>query len=401
MKILILTSGVFPDSHSGIPKLVFYTARELRKMGHEIVVLTRQYQPSHPAYEEVEGMRYHRVFIPKRGDILQRFWPLIMPLKSVAWQRKIWREHKDVDVIWVHNPLWLLMSDPKHLWPRSKLIYEMVYRPYSEIISNHGSGLQSRLVGSLLDRVIVYIMKRRADAVSVISWFVYRQCLSMLGARHAKKIHVITPGADPTVFYPVSPEEKKRIRRTLEMDADRISFITARGLKGRTGVDKLIGAASLLKREGIAFSLIIVGSGPMKGKLEEQIAASGLNGHVRILSNVSEETLAAYYRASDAFVLPTQGGEGFGLATAEALASGLVAFGTGNGATTEILEKYNPQWLIHGTDEKHIFEKMHEFCRHPGRFSMPPERIRQITMENYTWEVGARDFLRLAGKLRG
>ena len=176
------------------------------------------------------------------------------------------------------------------------------------------------------------------------------------------------------------------------MDINWTSFITARGLKGRTGVDKLIEAAHLLKQQGIDFSLTIIGKGPMKRKLKEQIATSGLNAHVKILSNLTEEELASHYQASVVFVLPTQGGEGFGLATAEALACGLVSLGTDNGGTTEILKKYNPLWLIKGTDEKHIFEKMYEFCIHPEKLSLPSEDIRCITMKNYTWEVGARAF---------
>ena len=51
-----------------------------------------------------------------------------------------------------------------------------------------------------------------------------------------------------------------------------------------------------------------------------------LEKDIRLLSNLSEEILANYYRASDAFVMPTQGAEAFGLSTIEAISVGLVGF---------------------------------------------------------------------------
>ena len=59
MKFLILTSGVFPDTHSGIGKYVFYKAEQLRKFGHEVIIITRRFHPDHKLHEEIiDGKKF-------------------------------------------------------------------------------------------------------------------------------------------------------------------------------------------------------------------------------------------------------------------------------------------------------------------------------------------------------
>jgi glycosyltransferase involved in cell wall biosynthesis len=60
------------------------------------------------------------------------------------------------------------------------------------------------------------------------------------------------------------------------------------------------------------------------------------------LGRVSDEDLVRWYRSADLVVLPTQELEGFGLATAEALASGTPVLGTPAGATPELLTDLDP-----------------------------------------------------------
>lgn len=393
MKILIITSGIYPDSESGIPKFVYNQAKELHMLGHEVIIITRKYDVSHPTYEMIKGMHYNRVSITKRGDFLHYIWPLQMCVKSIWWQRKIRRIHNDFDLVIIHNAWWSLFSNPKTFWKKSKVIFCLYYEPYSEILSNHGDSLKVRMIGKLFNVVALNTMRKKSDLIIVNSKFVLKQCLAMLGKTHIDRIKVIPGGANTKIFFPVDNYEKKKIREKLKIPLNRTLFITARGLKGRTGVDKLVEAASLLKEQGISFYLIIAGRGPLKQTIERQIKSRGLESNIRLIYIKDENELAVYYQASDVFVLPTQGGEGFGLGTVEALASGLVVLGTNNGATTEILEKYNHRWLINGTDKQSIYEKMLEFCNNPHDFLIPPKSIQSITHQNYNWKIVAKDIL--------
>ena len=76
----------------------------------------------------------------------------------------------------------------------------------------------------------------------------------------------------------------------------------------------------------------------------------GLSENVRFTGRVADDVLKDWYRAADLFVLPTVAYEGFGMATAEALASGTPVIGTPVGATPELLEPLDPRLVAPGTD---------------------------------------------------
>ncbi len=71
--------------------------------------------------------------------------------------------------------------------------------------------------------------------------------------------------------------------------------------------------------KNIAASLIIIGEGPLKNKLEKEIIKNQVQGKVKIMAPVND--LRPFYKACDIFVLPSCGkNEAFGLVQIEAMA---------------------------------------------------------------------------------
>lgn len=392
MKFLLLTPGILPDTHSGIGKIAFYIARELQRAGHQILILTRRYRPEHPLHEQIDGMDYYRIPYPDRMGPLNKVWPVITPALSRQWQRRLRATHPDVDVVWVLNPWWTLACDPHTLWPRATVIAQFYCNPADEIIANNGQTLTARLFGRIYNAITTRGM-RRTDRVSVLSEFARQDALVLLRNTARDPTVLVPGGVDMACFHAATPQEKSALRQTLSLPTDRPIFITVRGMKARTGIDKLVDAAIQLHQQAIPFYLVIVGNGPLKPSLQSQIAAGNLTACVQLLSDLSETQLADCYRASDVFVLPSQAGEAFGLATVEAIATGLVAFGTNNGGTPEILSRYCTDWIIPGADATHIAQKMTDYCRNPSRFHMPLADTVQITQTHYSWQAVARTFL--------
>lgn len=84
------------------------------------------------------------------------------------------------------------------------------------------------------------------------------------------------------------------------------------------GVDVLIRALARVKAR-----LVVAGDGPERQTLEQLARASGVNGRVRFAGAVSDQQVAALYRACDAFVLPSvTRAEAFGMVQLEAMAFG-------------------------------------------------------------------------------
>jgi len=115
------------------------------------------------------------------------------------------------------------------------------------------------------------------------------------------------------------------------------AFLTVRRLAERMGHAPMLRAfASVAARHPGAY-LYVAGDGPLRGRLERLAARLGLTDRVTFLGYVPDAELPGVYASADVFVLPTVELEGFGLATLEALASGLPVVATPVGGTVEVL----------------------------------------------------------------
>ena len=115
------------------------------------------------------------------------------------------------------------------------------------------------------------------------------------------------------------------------------------------GIDRLLRALPLLGRDDV--TLVVAGTGSLAGELPRLAAELGVAERVLFLGRVADDArLADWYRAADLFVLPTSAYEGFGMATAEALASGTPVVGTAVGATPELLAPLDPRLVAASAD---------------------------------------------------
>ena len=76
-------------------------------------------------------------------------------------------------------------------------------------------------------------------------------------------------------------------------------------------------------------TLLIIGDGPLRGELENQISQSHLGDRVHLLGEIQNEELGPYYRAADVFALSSVArSEAFGIVQLEAMAHGLPVVNT-------------------------------------------------------------------------
>jgi glycosyltransferase involved in cell wall biosynthesis len=85
------------------------------------------------------------------------------------------------------------------------------------------------------------------------------------------------------------------------------------------GFDHTIEAVALLAKEGLEFSLAIVGDGSDRRRLEELASAQGVASRVVFRGRLDDEALKTCYRRCDVFILPSAQ-EGFGIVYLEAMA---------------------------------------------------------------------------------
>lgn len=111
-------------------------------------------------------------------------------------------------------------------------------------------------------------------------------------------------------------------------------------LTAQKRVHLALDALACLVAVGREMPLTIVGDGPERAELERRAAALGLTPYVRFLGSVKPADVAELLARADFMLFPAQG-EGFGLAAAEALMSGVpvVACWDGGGVLDIVPER--------------------------------------------------------------
>ncbi len=169
------------------------------------------------------------------------------------------------------------------------------------------------------------------------------------------------------------------------------TFLTVRRLSERMGHDRLLAAFAALQESHPDARLFLAGDGPLHDRLERRAAALGVDDRTTFLGYVPDERLPAAYATADAFVLPTQALEGFGLATLEALASGTPVVATPVGGTVEVLAGLRGRLpadpLVASSRADAIADGMAEWAAlDPGTREAAGETCRQYAREQFSWE---------------
>jgi glycogen(starch) synthase len=103
------------------------------------------------------------------------------------------------------------------------------------------------------------------------------------------------------------------------------------------GVRVLIEAAKILRGQYRSFELLIIGDGPERAALEQFARDSQMGAQVKFAGRLDETQLNASLASASIVVVPSLGGEVFGLVVAETMARGLTVVASDLGAFTEVL----------------------------------------------------------------
>ena len=292
----LLTVSNFFDSHRGGLEIVAgRLARELASRGFEVTWLASDTTPApaEPALRcvaaRVWNVAEERLGVP---------WPVLSP-GSIA---QLWREVKVADAVLLHDALYMasvvtFVAAKAHRRPLV-IIQHIGQIPYRHTVLR---GLMA-----LANRVVAAPVLSGADQVVFISAFV-RSFFGRLRFRSAPQL--VFNGVDTEVFRPACGETRAAARARFGLAGPTALFVGR--FVEKKGVEILRRAAA--RRPDVTFAF--AGWGVIDP------AACGLP-NVRVFSDLAGPALAELYRASDVFVLPSQG-EGFPLVVQEALACGL------------------------------------------------------------------------------
>jgi glycosyltransferase involved in cell wall biosynthesis len=268
----------------GVERVFAEVSRKLAARGHEVTVLCSTDGPGGAGRQD--GVDYVRA--PRRGTLLRD------PVARLA-------AHVRADADVVHVAATYPFTTPSVLRRSHALGVPAVLDFHFEPTPG---GPLGRLALGLYRRVGT-APYRLADAVLVRSLSYGRAAPSLQGVPEARW-RILPNGIDPAAFRPSGPATP----------GDYLLFVGR--LVPYKGVEVLLRA---LSRMAAPPPLLVVGDGPLRGRLEA--LAGQLGVAVRFLGRVGDGDLPALYRGARLTVLPSvTGQEAFGISLIESMACG-------------------------------------------------------------------------------
>lgn len=192
-----------------------------------------------------------------------------------------------------------------------------------------------------------------ADHVITVSRSNLRILTETLGVQ-PEKVSLIPNGFDGELFRPM-PQDKVRARLGLPLEKKII--LTVGNLVPVKGHEYLIRAAEKIVKEKPNVFFVVVGSGPLRKKLEGLVRSLNLEGYFYFAGARPHEEIPFWMNAANLFVLPSVR-ESFGVVQIEALAIGIPVIATINGGSEDIITSEDYGLLCPPANSECLAEKI-------------------------------------------
>jgi phosphatidylinositol alpha-1,6-mannosyltransferase len=259
------------------------------------------------------------------------------------------------------------------------------------VASSHGQELGWLRVGPT--RETLRRIARTLDALTYLTPYTRRHLETVVD--RPEILHQLAGGVDVDLFRP-DPQARTGEGGPVVISVSR--------LVRRKGHDMLLRAWPRVLAAVPDARLVIVGGGPMAGRLEQMAARPELRSSVRLTGFIPLPRVVAELAAADVFVLPCRDDraglqtEGLGLAVLEASAAGLpVVVGRSGGSVESVLDGRTGR-LVHADRPAEIAAALVDLLRDPQRSRAMGAAGREWVCDTWTWTVSAD---RLARVLAG
>lgn len=207
------------------------------------------------------------------------------------------------------------------------------------------------------------------------------------------KVKVNPNGVNTEEFDTVTNEDISRIKEKYRLENKFVVLFVGRVAQIK-GIDTLIRAISILSNENI----ILIVAGPDFGAvtaLQSLVKKLDLEEKIVFTGELERKELRTLIKCCDVLVLPSRGGEAFGIVLAEAMVCGKPVIGSRTGGIPEIVKEGVNGFLFDVNNVEQLSEKISALLLNKELRVKFGENGRQTVKANYTWEKVANDYLRL------
>src|SRR3989338_96782 len=344
MKTLIITLE-YPPQIGGIAS---YVANFTAHIPPEEVVV---YAPVMKGDKEFDAQNNWKVY--RRDTYWLFIWPrglgMFFQVRRIVKKEKIERIH-------IHNVL--------PVGYIGYLLRKLSKVPYTIFL--HGTdfqlAIQDRSKFKKFRRVV-----RTAELVVVNSTFLKKKLLERVEDLANVRVNYPCP-ADFFLTTSITEEEKQHLLSQLALEGKKVILTVARMVEGK-GYPHIIRLLPNILKEIPNLVWIIIGDGPKKQMVIDQLQKQGLQNVVRFLGLVPLAELPKYYQIADTFVLLTHpdetAEEGWGTVFLEAAASGVPVVAGRVGGVEEAVEHMGRGIVVDVQQGKAVVETIVQLLKNP------------------------------------
>jgi colanic acid/amylovoran biosynthesis glycosyltransferase len=165
----------------------------------------------------------------------------------------------------------------------------------------------------------------------------------------------------------------------------------------------LVEALRLLRERGLDFRCTIVGGGPLRGKLEEQVRRAGLEARVELTGPLKQADLIPLYRRAAVFVLMAQSEWHWGIpnVVVEALAARAAVVTTRFGSVEELVRDGETGLLVPARDPFALADAILGLASDDSRRQQLAEAGHRLVAEQFDIHSTLHGYLGLLGRGAG
>ena len=348
------------------------------RRGHEVHVIARR-SPGQPDYEDVSGIRVHRVRTPYN-------------LSAMSSAVRLVHEGRPA-VLHTHSTSGVFLSLIKRVMPTPVVshVHGTTVSAATPAVLRFGRKVYGysplRVASSYVREKALW---RSADRIAAVSSSVVSDLVSKYSVDE-RKIRLVYNGVDPSLFkpegYPKVPEwsflEGKKV----------VLYVGHFGL--RKGLPVLIEAMSRVVKEDPDAVLLCIGGvptwlpkGEYLGYLKSLASKKGLDGRIMFLGSLPQKQLPAYYSLSSVFVLPSNY-EAFPKVIIEAMALGKPVISSKMGGTSDSIEDGVNGFLVPFGSNSGLADAIVSLLRDEALSRRMGHVGRDRVLRDFTWEAVA------------
>lgn len=395
MKILIISNYYPPLEIGGQEQLAHDIVIALKARGHQVQILTSNYQAKQAAHRE-KGI--FRLLHLESADHIHYH-----PSSSLTYRKRerqnqhflaetVAQFEPDVIFIWgMWNLSVKVAQQAEYLCPNRVVYYVASYWPseqdahaaYWQMPARQGwLRKPKRWLGNLVSKLLLDNIPRNHldfNLVLCVSAFVQNHLIEKAGIPRSQT-RVVYNGIDPSAFP----------MRTNFQNGSRLRLLYAGRLTPEKGVHTVVEAVCnvLRTQPELPLTLSIVGGGsPSYERKLRQLAESFIGScAIHFKSQVPREKMPAILAEHDVLLFPSIWDEPLARMTQEAMASGLVVIGSTTGGTPELLQDGKNSLTFEAGNAQMLADKILKVASEP-HLRIRLARVARLTIEErFTFE---------------